>query len=264
MRIARGIISILAAMMITAPTFAQIRIISQEKRDSIANPSTLKCNDMHFVDGRSIDFGTMEEDDGNHIRIAKWQNLGTEQLIITRITTSCGCVRCDYSREAIGSGKYGKISITYAPKGHPGVMRQRIFIYTNRSEKVPTAIVEIKGEVRASADRRGDYPHTIGELLLRNRQARIDSDSESAQTIRIACMNGGKRDLTPSKDALLSSPSLTISSEPRVLRAGQEGEIIISYTPTKGERKESLRLFIENRNLAPRDREIKIVTETKK
>ena len=262
MRSARGIISILVAIMITAPTLAQIRIISQEKRDSVTNPSTLECNDMRFTDGHSIDFGTMEEDGGNHTQTVKWKNLGTEPLIITHVTTSCGCVRCGYSREAVGSGKDATISITYAPKGHPGIMRQRIFIYTNRSEKIPTAIIEIKGVVRASADRRGDYPHPIGELLLRNRQVRIDT--ESAQTIRIACMNGGKRDLTPSKDALLSSPSLTISAEPKTLRAGQEGEIIITYTPSASGRKEPLRLFIENSNIAPRDREIKIVTELKK
>lgn len=261
MRIARGIILILAAIMISATSLAQIRIIPKEKRDSVTNPATLKCNDMYFAAGRSLDFGTMEEDGGGHTLIAKWQNIGAEPLIITRIATSCGCVRCDYTREAVGSGKDSKISITYYPKGHPGIMRQRIFIYTNRSDQMPTAVVDLKGEVRASTDRRGDYPHPIGALLLRNRQIRIDSEVQ--QTIRIACMNGGEADLTPSKDNLLSSSAFSLTAEPKTLRAGQEGEIIISYTPTDGGIKEPLRLFINNKLLAPRDREIKIVTETK-
>jgi hypothetical protein len=126
---------------------------------------------------------------------------------------------------------------------------------------MPTAVVDLKGEVRASTDRRGDYPHPIGALLLRNRQIRIDSEVQ--QTIRIACMNGGEADLTPSKDNLLSSSTFSLTAEPKTLRAGQEGEIVISYTPTKGGSNEPLRLFIDNRLLAPRDREIKIVTETK-
>ena len=49
--------------MISATSLAQIRIIPKEKRDSVTNPATLKCNDMYFAAGRSLDFGTMDEPD---------------------------------------------------------------------------------------------------------------------------------------------------------------------------------------------------------
>ena len=264
MRRARTIFMVLVATMIATSVLAQIRIIPQEKRDSIANPPTVKCEDMLFENGRSVDFGTMAEDGGNQVRNIRWRNSGTAPITITRITTSCGCVRCDFDRKPIASGGQSNITITYVPQGHPGVMRQRIFVYTDRSSQMPTSIIDIKGNVTASADRRGDYPYAIGALLLRTREIRFDADTEGTQTMRIACMNGGTQDLTPSKDAMLSSENITIFSEPKSLRAGEQGEIVVRYTPTANGNNEPLRLFVENRNLPPRDRKIEIITKTKK
>jgi hypothetical protein len=258
MRIVKGILLILVATFVATSTLAQIHIIPQAKRDSVINPPTLKGENMHFIKGRSVDFGLINEDDGTHKRVLKWQNTGKSQLTITRITTSCGCVRCNYDRQSVGVGEYGEISVIFSPKGHPGVMHQRIFIYTNRSEQMPSAIIDINGEVKASADRSGDYPHAVGRLLLRNRTIHIDSNED--QTIRIACMNSGNSDIHPEKDALLSSPNITLWSEPKTLGAGCQGEIIISYTPTQNGDAEPLRLYIDNKNIPPRDRKIEIVT----
>ena len=262
MRITRGILIMLVATLVATPTLAQIEIIPQAKRDSVANPPVVKGEDMLFVEGRTIDFGSMAEDGGNQTRKIVWQNRSERPITITRITTSCGCVRCDYTREVVKAGDKGVIAITYAPKGHPGTMRQRIFVYTDRSTQMPTAIIDIKGYVLSSADPSGDYPHAIGRLLLRNRQIKFDADSDKPQIMRIACMNGGDTDLTPVKDSMLSSPSLVLYSQPKTLRAGEQGYIVIHYTP-RG-RKEPLRLFVEQSNLPPRDREIRIITETEK
>ena len=262
MGIARVIISVLVATMVATSALAQIRIISQEKRDSVANPSTIKCDDMRFAEGRTIDFGKIKEDGGKVTQKVVWRNAGSKPITITRITTSCGCVRCDYPREVVENGCQSEISMTYAPEGHPGVMRHRIFIYTDRSQQMPTAILDIKGDVQASADRRGDYPHAIGSLLLRSRKIQIDNNLDKVQTIRVACMNGGKESLTPKADTLLSSDNITLTSEPQTLRAGEEGDIIICYTPSKNKNRQPFRLFVENYNLPPRDREVKIVTKT--
>lgn len=253
---------VLVATMVATSTLAQIRTIPRERRDSVANPATLKSDDMHFAGGHIIDFGSMNEDGGRQMRTLAWQNRSMEPMSITRITTSCGCVRCDYPREVVEGGCCGEITITYAPERHPGTMRHRIFIYTDRSAQMPTAILDVKGFVRAAADRRGDYPHAVGSLLLRSREVLIESGEERVQTIRVACMNGGKEPLTPRADALLSSDCFMLEAEPATLGAGQEGDIVIRYTPAKRETKQPLRLFVENHDLPPRDRELKIVTKT--
>ena len=261
MRFARAIFLMMVATTVSTTALAQIRIVPLEMRDSVANPTTIERSDMHFVQGQNIDFGTFAEDGGLQRRVVKWSNCGTEAIIITRITTSCGCVRCDYERKAIEGNKSSEIAITYHPKGHPGTMRHRIFVYTNRSEQLPSAILDIKGNVVASADRSGDYGFAIGELLLRQRHIRLEATAEGLQRVSIACMNGGKTPLTPRVDTLLSSKCLSLRSVPQTLKPGEEGDLIISYNSAENQTQKALRLFVENGKLAPRDREIKIITE---
>ncbi len=263
MRISRAIFSILIATAIFGSTVAQIRIIPREKRDSVANPANLNSREMVFAEGRHLDFGTMAEDGGVVTKRVAWQNCGNEPMVITRITTSCGCVVCDYERKPVENGAHSEISISYNPAKHPGVMRHRVFVYTNRSAEVPTTIIDIEGRVTASANRRGDYPHAVGSLLLRNREIRFDPTDERPQSIRIACMNAGKSVLTPRKDPLLSSEELSLECRPESLQAGEEGFLVIRYTPSGKKQGARPILFIENRNIAPRDREIKIITDAR-
>ena len=261
MRLARAIFTLLVATAVTTSAFAQIRIIPREKRDSVANPPALQIEDMTFPQGRNIDFGSIAEDGGAQRKSVMWSNKAKEPITITRIATSCGCVKCDYERASIEEGKSSEIVITYHPEGHPGTMRHRIFICTDRSTQTPTAILDIKGNVIASANRHGDYHYSIGELLLRQREIRLESTTSGKQSLRIACMNGGKVAITPRMDQLLSSQSLSLRCEPQVLQPNAEGDIVISYDPAANPRQEPLRLFIENGKLPPRDREIKIRTE---
>lgn len=263
MRFARAIFTLLVATAVTTSAFAQIRIIPREKRDSVVNPPTLQIEDMLFAQGRNVDFGSIAEDGGAQSERITWSNKAKEPIMITRIVTSCGCVKCDYERKSIEEGQSSEIVITYHPEGHPGAMRHRIFVYTDRSTQMPTAILDINGNVVASANRHGDYQHSIGELLLRQREVCLESMADGSQRARIACMNGGKAALIPRIDTLLSSRSLSLRCEPQVLQPNAEGYIVISYDPVANPRQEVLRLFIENRNLPPRSREIKIVTETK-
>ena len=259
MRIARAIFLILVATAVTTSALAQIRIIPREKRDSVSNPPTLSPSDIQFPNGRQIHFGTMAEAEGVQTRRIEWRNNGNETITVTRITTSCGCVRCHCEPQSVEGGKNGTFVICYNPKGEFGVMRNRAFVYTNRSAQIPTVILDIDGTVMASSKQNCDYPHVIGGLLLRNREIVIDA-SKGEQEVRIACINSGKTALTPQIDPLLSSPMLTLRSTPATLQSGEQGEIIIRYTPTSSAPTAPLRLFIENRNLPPRDREIKITT----
>ena len=257
MRIARAILSILVVTAVSTSTLAQIRIIPREKRDSVSNPPTLSPSDIQFPNGRQIHFGTMAEAEGVQTRRIEWRNNGNETITVTRITTSCGCVRCHCEPQSVEGGKSGTFVINYNPKGEFGVMRNRAFVYTNRSAQIPTVILDIDGTVTPSGQQNSDYPHSIGGLLLRNREIVIATD-KGEHEVHIACMNGGKTALTPQIDPMLSAATLTLRSNPATLQPGEKGEIIVRYTPTSSAPTAPLRLFIENRNLPPRDREIKI------
>ncbi|MDR0789972.1 MAG: DUF1573 domain-containing protein [Bacteroidales bacterium] len=50
----------------------------------------------------------------------KFSNVGKYDLIISEVTTSCGCTVADYPKEAIKPGGEGMITVTYDSKGYSG------------------------------------------------------------------------------------------------------------------------------------------------
>ena len=187
MRLLVVAISIMA-MMTTA--HAQIRIIPRAKIDSARNVATTDVG-MRFVGGATLNFGTIAEDSGAWHGEIEWRNVGEKPITITRISTSCGCLKAESETiEPTARGRRNKLQITYFPRGHAGEVSQRIFIYTDRSGQRPAAVVTLCGRVRATADRSGDYAESCGALLLGRKWVRFEN--EGVQTERIACMNGGR------------------------------------------------------------------------
>ena len=70
----------------------------------------------------------------------------------------------------------------------------RIFVYTQLSDKMPTAILHLTGTVIASELTDGDYPYAMGTLRLKQQSVRFAR--EGLQSERIECLNtGAKGDL---------------------------------------------------------------------
>ncbi len=250
-------IMVLCATVAVATAEAQIRLISQSKIDSARNVATTDVG-MQFVAGTTVDFGEIAEDGGLWRGSVKWQNMSDNPLTITRITTSCGCLRADFDRATVVADKYGELRLIYAPLGHVGEVAQRIFVYTNRSGERPAAVLTVRGRVRAAVDPSGNYPHVRGSLLLRQTWVRFAGDG--VQTERVACVNSGTKALTITADTLLSSPEIEVHTEPATLEAGAEGDLVITYTPraTSGQRGRQPmmrpRLFLDGLQVAPRER----------
>lgn len=255
-----GWILALCAAVATATVEAQIRLIPQAKVDSARNVVVTNVG-MRFAAGMTVDFGQIDEDGGAWQGSVVWQNGSDSALRITRITTSCGCLRAECDHSEVAADGEGTLRLTYYPQGHAGRVSQRIFVYTDRSGRRPAAVLTLQGVVRAAADRSGDYPHSRGALLLRQTWVRFAG--EGVQTERIACMNGGAKPLKISADTLLSSPEIEVRTEPSVLQAGEAGDLVITYTPRASEHSTMphgmrLRLFLEGLKVAPRERAIEV------
>lgn len=257
---ARGWILALCAAVATATVEAQIRLIPQSKVDSARNVATEQVG-MAF-ERTTIDFGQIDEDGGAWQGSIVWQNGSDSALRITRITTSCGCLRAECDRSEVAAGGEGALRLTYYPQGHAGAVTQRIFVYTDRSPRVPSAVLTVRGEVRAAADQSANYPYTRGALLIRQTWVRFAG--EGVQTERVACMNSGAKPLKISTDTLLSSPEIEVRTDPAVLQAGEEGDLVITYTPrADGVRQTRMpmaraRLFLNGLGVAPRERAIEV------
>lgn len=122
------------------PLRAQIRIVPRAKLDSLAHPATAAggAEAMRF-ERTLIDAGHIGEDDLPPVYTFRWRNTGGKPLVVTRVQTTCGCAAASWDKKPVAPGGEGAVTVTYRPKGHPGVFDRRIFVYTQLSDKEPTA-----------------------------------------------------------------------------------------------------------------------------
>ena len=66
------------------------------------------------------DFGTISETGGVVSYEFAIKNTGTKPLVITKVTTSCGCTASEWTKEPVASGKQGLVKATFDPKGRKG------------------------------------------------------------------------------------------------------------------------------------------------
>lgn len=235
----------------------QIRTIPQALRDSVNHPTTVVDSPMRFVEGAQLDFGTLNEESSPWMGEVRWRNEGKNPLVVTRITSSCGCLRATFDRNPVTVGEEAVIRLTYHPKGHPGTVYQRLFVYTNRSASRPTAILTLRGVVTPSNKVAATYPLSMGVLRLRSKEAVIQGGERE---VRIACANGGKRPLRITTDTLFSPQGWQLYTEPRVLEAGAEGDLVIRRMPDAVPRPR-VTLYVEGLQLPLRERAVQVAVE---
>jgi hypothetical protein len=91
----------------------------------------------------TVDYGVIEKgSDG--IRVFEFTNTGTAPLIISKVSSSCGCTIPKKPEEAILPGKTGEIQVKYDTK-RVGPIRKAITVISNAD--TPTIVLKIKGEV---------------------------------------------------------------------------------------------------------------------
>ena len=94
----------------------------------------------------TIDYGTVTKDNDSGLRTFEFKNTGNAPLIITNVTSTCGCTVPSKPTEPIMPGKTGKIEVKYNMS--PGPIRKTITVESNASNyddgKIP---LKIKGTV---------------------------------------------------------------------------------------------------------------------
>ena len=239
---------------------AQIRTIPQTVRDSVNRPTTLANSPMHLADGE-VDFGTLNEEDAPWQGAVRWRNAGDKPLVVTRITSSCGCLRATFDRQPVAAGGESVLRLTYHPKGHPGTVYQRLFVYTHLSASRPTAIVTVRGVVTPSKEVAATYSQSMGVLHLRTKEVRASGDEREW---RIACYNNGRQPLQIAADTLLTPRGWRLMSEPSPLPPQTAGDLVIRRTdePSAKESQEVV-LYVGGLTLPPRMRALRVLLETK-
>ena len=121
---------------------AQESKVDTKKNDASAS----KDKEQITVDKTEHDFGTISESGDDVTCTFTFKNNGNTPIVITKITTSCGCTTYDHSKEPIAPGKEGFAKITYSPKGNEGKFTKSVVVYTNGNPR--NIRLKIKGVVK--------------------------------------------------------------------------------------------------------------------
>lgn len=93
----------------------------------------------------TVDYGEITKgSDG--IRVFEFTNTGNAPLIISKVSSSCGCTIPKKPEDPILPGKTGEIQVKY-DTNRVGPIRKAITVISNAD--TPTIVLKIKGEIKA-------------------------------------------------------------------------------------------------------------------
>jgi len=91
------------------------------------------------------DFGRFKEEAGPQTYKFEFENDGTSDLIINRVTASCGCTSPEWTRHPLKPGDNGYVAVTYDPRNRPNKFKKTVVVYTNTQPSVH--VLTIEGDV---------------------------------------------------------------------------------------------------------------------
>lgn len=187
---------------------------------------------VKFVNA-SHNFGIITEEGGEVYHQFVFTNEGNSPLVITRVTTDCGCTTTNYTRTAVEAGGKGFINVVYDPMGRPGAFVKNIQVYTNVA--VQPFKLQITGNVTTRGGVEGSqYVDTLGSLQISSNFLAFPAvSSERSQVVRFSVFNTSNKTV---QVALRGDEKLvSLSQKEFTLEGKQPANVMIttSFDPNK-------------------------------
>jgi len=256
MRLGRLILTSLLVLGVSLASNAQMKILPKEKIANVTNPRLSPDSASLYFDTRHIVAGPMNEDDAPSTYVFRFSNVGKKTLKISRLVSTCSCATATSDKMEIRPGEKAEISVRYDPKGHPGRFERRVFVYTSGTND-PAAVLRLTVNVENGADLSGVWPVQMGPIRLRRSSADFVQGEKAVEKLRFVNLSGKPLRLQ-CEEAFLPD-CLTFRTEPEVVEEGQEGEIVISYDPSKPEAREQMKVILKGLGIAPSRATIAVV-----
>ena len=181
------------------------------------------------------DFGKVKEDE-RPVHIFTIKNTGREELIISRVRSSCGCTATMLSSDNIQPGKSAELKVTFNPTGYNTLVKKDIYIESN-DPQLPKAKITIAIEVE---------PIPSPQAFLSNSQWDLGLISQGdLPTFAFSIENKGELDLIV--DKIDASEYIQYDTEiPLTILPGEKQEITFTYNSSQhelGEVRESVRIY---------------------
>lgn len=120
---------------------------TKSTESGVSNEAPAKGASITFQKN-NFDFGKIPE--GQKVTHEfEFVNNGSEPLIISNATASCGCTIPEYPKEPIAPGKTGVIKVVFDSSGRPGMQNKIVSVTSNANPSLTE--IYLTGEVMAKA-----------------------------------------------------------------------------------------------------------------
>ena len=242
-------IMVCAAVMVSAMTAdAQLRMVSREKLQEVANPALSADSASLSFEQKHIIAEPMNEDDAPKTFVYRFTNIGKETVAIKRLVSTCSCASAVCPLKEVAPGASAEISVTYNPKGHPGKFERKIFVYTQDGNS-PAVVLRLSVEVATGADLSQEWPVQMGRIRLRRSEVAFSAGAKGVEQLRFINLSG--RPLTLQCEESFLPECLSFRIEQEVVEDGAEGVIVISYDPSLPGVRDSMNVILKGLGLPP-------------
>lgn len=115
-----------------------------DNNKTASNPGAENPEPKFEFDQSVWDFGTINE--GERVKhIYKFTNAGNEDLVINKVTATCGCTVPQWTKQPIPPGESGEIEVKFDSKNKPGNQVKEVTVISNTVP--PTTILTFKATV---------------------------------------------------------------------------------------------------------------------
>jgi hypothetical protein len=115
------------------------------RADSAKNTANVSSTTVQIIDS-VFDFGKVAE--GEVVEFSyRFKNIGTEPLIISNATASCGCTVPEKPEAPVKPGETGFIKVKFNSEGRAGMAHKTVTVTSNATPAFPELL--LKGEVIA-------------------------------------------------------------------------------------------------------------------
>lgn len=160
----------------------------------------------------------------------KITNKGDKPLVISNVTTSCGCTIADWTKSPIAPGATGEIKSTFDAKAL-GRFQKEVGIYCNAADK--PIYLEIRGEVTADPKNYTfTHPFQIGAIRLDKEELEF-ADANKGEKPFVEVLVANTSDKVYSPVLMHLPPYLTAVATPDKLGRGRTGKIKVTLDTEK-------------------------------
>lgn len=242
-------IMVCTAVMVSAMTAdAQLRMVSKEKLQEVANPALSADSASLSFEQKHIIAEPMNEDDAPTSFAYRFTNVGKETVTIKRLVSTCSCASAVCPVKEVAPGASAEISVTYNPKGHPGKFERKVLVYTQDGNS-PAVVLRLSVEVATGADLSQEWPVQMGSIRLRRSEVAFSAGAKGVEQLRFINLSG--RPLALQCEENFLPECLSFRTEPEVVEDGAEGVIVISYDPSLPGVRDSMNVLLKGLGLPP-------------